>query len=106
MFDRNGRFSLIILDGSLPKYASNNRGTPTPDEAMAVAKGSFAFFGTYTVDEATNSFVFEIEASNFPNFNGAKQKRIVKAISASELRFINETSPGSAVVTELSYRRY
>lgn len=105
MFDRNGRFALILIDPSIPQYRSNNRAQPTAEEAMAVAKGSFSFFGTYVVDDAKKSFVFKIEWSSYPNFNGQQQHRTVKSITQSELRFANETSPGSSVVTELLYRR-
>lgn len=49
--------------------------------------------------------MFNVDASNFPNFNGSKQKRIVKNIGASELRFINEAPPSRGTVTELVYRR-
>jgi hypothetical protein len=48
MFDANGRFSLIIMRGDLPKYASNKRVDGTPDEYKATVTGSLAYFGTYT----------------------------------------------------------
>jgi hypothetical protein len=105
IFDRNGGFALILLNGSLPKVTSGNREKPSPEEAMAIAKGTFCFYGTYTVDVADQSFVFNVEASNFQNFNGTKQKRLVKNISATELRFINVAPPSGGTVTELVYRR-
>ena len=50
-FEANGRFTLVFLKSDLPKVASNDRMTPTPEEAMAIAKGAIAYYGTYTVDD-------------------------------------------------------
>jgi hypothetical protein len=105
LFDSNGRFALILVNPDVPKYASNNREQPSQTEADAAAKGSFSFFGTYSVDEAERSFVFHIEASSFPNFNGSNQKRIIKEISADRLVFVNTTPPNSGGRAELIYRR-
>jgi hypothetical protein len=52
MYDANGRVSSIITRSDLPKFASNNRQSGTPEENKVVVQGSIAYFGTYTVDEA------------------------------------------------------
>ena len=51
-FSPDGRFAVVFLRPDLPKLASSDRVKPTPEEAMAVAKGAIAYYGTYTVDEA------------------------------------------------------
>ena len=51
-FDANGRFFVMFVRPDLPKIASNNPTTATPEEAKAIVAGSIAYSGTYTVDEA------------------------------------------------------
>jgi hypothetical protein len=105
IFERNGRFALILVNPDVPKFASNNRELPTPDEAVAATKGSFAFFGSYSVSEPDRTFVFHVEASSYSNFNGTDQKRIVKSVTANELVFQNLAPPNAGVRVELIYRR-
>jgi hypothetical protein len=40
VFDANGRYYLMTARADLPKIASNNRLTPTPEEAKAIAVGT------------------------------------------------------------------
>src|ERR1700732_3468509 len=54
MVDANGRFSITVVRSDLPKFASNNRMDGTPEEKEAIVKGSIAYFGTYSIDEATH----------------------------------------------------
>lgn len=92
-FEANGRFSVIFLRPDLPKVASNDRVKPTPEEAMAIAKGAIAYYGTYTVNEADKSLTLNLEATTYTNQMGmASQKRIITAISADELKYENPTS--------------
>src|SRR5829696_7352927 len=50
VFQPNGRFFIMFVRPDLPKVASMNPENPTPEEAKAIAAGSIAYFGTYTVD--------------------------------------------------------
>ncbi len=104
-FERNGRFALILVNPDSPKFASNLRDKPTPEEALSANKDSFSFFGSYSVDESDKTFVFHVEACSYPNFNGTNQKRIVKNITETELRFTNLAPPTGGTITELVYRR-
>ncbi len=70
----------------LPKIASNNRLTPTPDEAKAIAVGSLAIFGTYTVDEAKKTWSQRNEASTFANLVGTDTNFTVVSLTADELK--------------------
>ncbi len=63
IFEANGRFATILARADLPKLASSDPMKPSPAEAMALAVGSVAYFGTYTVDEPR----LKIEASTLPN---------------------------------------
>jgi hypothetical protein len=87
------------------KMGARNREQPTSEEALAAAKGSFAFFGTYSVSESDRTFVFHVTASSFPNFNETDQKRIVKSVAENELIFQNMAPPNAGVRAELIFRR-
>lgn len=88
VFGSDGRFTWIIMAADLPKFASNNRATGTPEENKAVVQGSLAFFGTYTVDEADKSYTVQVEGSTLPNWAGTAQKRPA-SVSGDELTQAN-----------------
>jgi hypothetical protein len=95
----SGRFHFINTRTDLPKYASNEPTRPSPEEAMAVASGSIAYAGTYTVDEASRTIHASIETSTFPNLVGAPdQCRIVTFISGTEMRFTNPRTPAGVTL--------
>lgn len=71
----DGRYSIIVLRASLPKFASNSRVKGTPDEYKSVVDGSIAHFGRYSVDEKNKTITFHVEASSFANWDGVPQKR-------------------------------
>ena len=103
MVDVNGRFSIMVARSDLPKFASNNRMSGTPEENKATVQGSIAYFGTYSIDEATHVLTVNIEGSTFPNFMGGAQTRIL-SFDGDEVTYFNPTPSmgGSAKVT---YRR-
>jgi hypothetical protein len=104
-FDPNGHFTIIFLRPDLPKLASNDRIAPTPEEAMAVAKGVIAYFGTYTVDEAEKSISLKFDATSFTNQMAQQpQKRVVTSISADELKYRNPTSTSGGQI-EIALKR-
>jgi len=92
VFDANGRFVYMALHPDLPKIASNNPSTPTPEELKGLVGQSIAFYGTYTVDEATKVITLRIEASSFPNQVGAENKRTITSLTADELKYQNTTA--------------
>ena len=49
IFTANGRYSLTLARTTLPKFASNNRNTGTPEENQAIVAGSLSHFGKYTL---------------------------------------------------------
>jgi len=101
----DGRFHFITTRTDSPKYASNDPSRPSPEEAMAVASGSIAYTGTYTVDEASRTVHANIEVSTFSNLVGApNQRRIVTFISGDELRFTNPRTP-AGVTLEFVWKR-
>src|ERR1700676_1616612 len=47
IFDAGGHFAQMLMRADLPKF--DNRLQGTPDQNKAVAQGSVAYYGTYTV---------------------------------------------------------
>jgi len=95
-YTADGRFHFITTRTDLPKYASSDSARPSSDEAMAIASGSLAYTGTYTVDENTKTIHANIEASTFPNLVGApNQRRIITSITDDEMKFTNPRTAAS-----------
>ena len=104
-YNADGRFHFITTRTDAPKYASNEAARPSPEEAMAVAAGSIAYTGTYTVDEPTKTIHVNIETSTFPNLVGApNQRRIVTSITADEMTFMNPRTP-AGITLEFAWKR-
>jgi len=104
-YTADGRFHFITTRTDAPKFASSDPVRPSPEEAMAVASGSIAYTGTYTVDENTRTIHADVETSTFPNLVGApNQRRIVTSISADEMKFTNPRTP-AGVTLEIVWKR-
>lgn len=99
IFTSGKRVAVIITRADLPKFASNNRTTGTPEENKAAVAGSIAYFGSYDVNEPEKLLVMHLEGSTFPNWVGTDQKRTLE-LSGDELKFTNKNpSMGPGVVT-------
>jgi hypothetical protein len=104
MFDRNGRFSLVVSRSDLPKIGSNNRSAATQQENKAIIQGSIAYFGTYSVSETDRLFVVHIEGGTFPNWVGTDQKRIF-SITGDELKYTNANRSNGAGTALVVWKR-
>ena len=71
----DGRYSIIVMRETLPKFASNSRLKGTPEEHQAIVAGSLAHFGKYTIDEKDKSITFHVESATYPNWDKIPQKR-------------------------------
>ena len=92
VFDSTGHFFSVYASPDLPKIASKNPSTPTPEEAKAIVSGAIGLAGTYTVDEASKTITLRVEGSSFPNQIGSDQKRVITSLTADELKFQNTTA--------------
>jgi len=93
IFTAGGQFAQIHTAGDLPKIASNNRLTGTPEEYAMIMRRSISLFGTYSVNEDKKTVTFNIVSSTYPNFAGEAQERTIDKLTADE--FIN-TNPNVA----------
>ena len=90
----NGRFSVILMNASLPKFAANSRIKGTAEENQAVIQGSLAYFGNFKIVNAKEQMVsLNIEGSTFPNWDGVEQK-LVMTVTGDEMKVIN---PAAAI---------
>ena len=104
MFDPSGRFSFFISRADIPKFAANNINQGTAEENKAVMQGSIAYYGTWTVDEASKTLSTNVEAATYPNLNGATQKRTITSLTADELKYTNAaTTAGTS--SDVVWRR-
>jgi hypothetical protein len=103
IFTADGHSVVLLTRSDLPKIAANNRLGVTPDEAQAAYRGSYGYFGPYTVNEAEKSFTTKVLGSTYPNEVGANTKRVVTSISADELKFTNAAGAGGGSV-EATFR--
>lgn len=93
IFTPDGRFAQIHVASDLPKIASNNRLTGTPEEYADIMRRSLSVFGTYTVDEAKKTVTYHIVSASYPNLQGEAQTRTIDRLTADE--FVN-TNPNVA----------
>ena len=93
IFTADGRFAQIHVASDVPKIASNNRLTATPEEYAEIMRRSLSVFGTYTVDEAKKAVTYNIVSASFPNWQGEAQTRTIDKLTDDE--FVN-TNPGVA----------
>lgn len=102
VFDGNGRFAQILVRMDLPKLASRSNGSPKQDRA--IVKGSLAYFGTYTVDEAAKVITLHFEGSSSAALNETDGKRNVVVLNGDDLTIVNPATRNGATV-EFKWRR-
>ena len=69
-----------------------------------MVRGSIAYYGTYTVNDAEKTIIVHIERSSFPNLNGTDGKRILTLLSAEEMKYINPGRRGGGSIN-CAYKR-
>jgi hypothetical protein len=100
----DGRFSVIIVNSSLPKFASGSRLTGTAEENKAVVQGSLAYFGTYTASDADKTWKVKVEGATFPTWVGLSQMRNF-SISGDELTITNHGGASGGGNAKVVWRR-
>ncbi len=105
IFAADGRFAQIHVAGDVPKIASNNRLTGTPEEYAEIMRRSLSVFGTYTVDEANKTVTYNIVSSSFPNWQGEVQTRAIDKLTSDEFVNTNRSVAGDRGSASNFYRR-
>src|SRR5882672_2204205 len=105
IFTPDGRFAQIHVASDLPKIASNNRLTGTPEEYADIMRRSISVFGTYTIDEAKKTVTYHIVSASFPNWQGEAQTRTIDRLTADEFVNTNPNVVGGRGSASNFYRR-
>ena len=105
IFTADGRFAQIHVAGDVPRIASNNRLTGTPEEYAAIMRRSLSVFGTYTVDEAGKTVTYNLVSASFPNWQGEAQTRSIDKLTADEFVNTNRSVAGGRGSASNFYRR-
>jgi Lipocalin-like domain len=104
IFSSDSHFVTVNTRSDLPKLASGNRVQVTPDEATAITKGTLAYYGTYSVDDASKVITVRIDGSTFANQNGTVQKRLITSLTGDEMKFTNPAATSGGKL-ELVWKR-
>jgi Lipocalin-like domain len=105
IFTADGHFAQIHVAGDVPKIASNNRLTGTPEEYAEIMRRSLSVFGTYTVDEANRTVTYHIVSGSFPNWQGEAQTRAIDKLTSDEFVNTNRSVAGGRGSASNFYRR-
>src|SRR5713226_8327267 len=105
IFTADGRFAQIHVAGDVPKIASNNRLTGTPEEYAGIMRRSLSGFGTYAVDEASKTVTYNIVSASYPNWEGEAQTRTIDKLTADEFVNTNKSVAGGRGSASNFYRR-
>ena len=105
IFTADGRFAQIHVASDVPRIASNNRLTGTPEEYAGIMRRSLSVFGTYTVDEANKTVTYNIVSASFPNWEGEAQTRAIDKLTADEFVNTNTSVAGGRGSASNFYRR-
>src|SRR5712692_5571964 len=105
IFTADGRFAQIHVASDVPRIASNNRLTGTPEEYAGIMQRSLSVFGTYTVDEANKTVTYNIVSASFPNWEGEAQTRVIDKLTTEEFVNTNPNVAGGRGSASNSYRR-
>jgi hypothetical protein len=101
--DADGRFSIIIRRADLPRIASDNRLTATPEEGQTIVRSSIAYFGTLAFTDGAE-VTAHILSSTFANADGQSQRRVV-TFRDDEMEYANFSSSFGAAVAKAVWRR-
>ena len=105
IFTADGHFAQIHVAGDVPKIASNNRLTATPEEYAGIMRRSLSVFGTYTIDEAKRTVTYNIVSASFPNWEGEAQTRTIDKLTDDEFVNTNTNVAGGRGSASNLYRR-
>src|SRR6185437_1421102 len=105
IFTADGRFSQIHVASDVPKIASNNRLTGTPEEYSTIMRRSISVFGTYSVDEEKKTVTYNIVAASYPNWQGETQERSIDKLTAEEFVNTNHNVAGGRGSASNYYKR-
>ena len=98
VYERGGRFVVVLTRSDLPKFASGSRLQGTADENKAIVQGSISYFGTWSVTGKV--ITLHVDGGSWPAWNGTDQTREIAALDKKGLTTVNAApSVGGPPVT-------
>jgi hypothetical protein len=98
-FDARGHCIISVMRSDRAKYARDSYAEiaqATAEENKTTAQGTITYFGTYSVSEAERCIAIHVEASSFPNWNGADLKRFFE-VTDDQLKLTVRPPAGGAI---------
>jgi hypothetical protein len=105
IFTADGHFAQIHVASDVPKIASGNRLTGTPEEYAAIMRRSISVFGDYSVDEAKKTVTYKIVSATYPNWQGEAQERSIDKLTTDEFVNTNHHVAGGRGSASNYYKR-
>ena len=105
IFTVDGQFAQIHIAGDVPRIASNNRLTGTPEEYATIMRRSLSLFGTYSVNEEKKTVTYKIVSATYPNWQGEVQERSIDKLTADEFVNTNHNVAGGRGSASNYYKR-
>jgi Lipocalin-like domain len=75
VYDAGGNMSAHVMRNDRPFFAANDPGRGTDAEVRAAFEGYASYFGTYTIDLATQTVTHHVRGGWYPNWIGNDQLR-------------------------------
>jgi hypothetical protein len=96
-FDGNGRYTWMIIGRDLPTPS----GSPRVSSRLVIA-----YYGKYTIDEASKTITYQAERSTYPEFDGGSRKASVTVSGDSMTQ--NSTpiaTPRGTIIPQVVFER-
>jgi hypothetical protein len=98
MYDASGAVSAQLMRREQAPFRDEDWRNATDEEKAGAWSGYFAYFGTFTVDEAAGAVIHHVEGSAFPNLVGTQQVRQC-SFDGGRLSLVAETGWGRVSIT-------
>jgi hypothetical protein len=105
IFTADGHFAQIHVASDVPKIASGNRLTGTPEEYATIMRRSISVFGDYSVNEEKKTVTYKIVSATYPNWQGEAQERSIDKLNPDEFVNTNHNVAGGRGSASNYYKR-
>ena len=78
VYDAGGNMAAHVMKNGRPLFAANDPDRGTDAEVRAAFEGYASYFGTYTIDPATQTVTHHVRGAWYPNWIGNDQLRHFK----------------------------
>jgi lipocalin-like protein len=75
VYDAGGNMAAHVMKNGRPLFAANDPDCGTDAEVRAAFEGYASYFGTYTIDPATQTVTHHVRGAWYPNWIGNDQLR-------------------------------